>query len=160
VAALDQIDASRIYLVGYALGAKVGLLTAAFDDRVKGMAAVCGVESLRLTTTARGTEGLQHYSHLHGLLPRLGFFVGQEGRVPFDYDEVLAAIAPRSVLVMAPTLDRYAPVKDAQMEVEAAGKVYAQLGHANALQFQTPLGFNSFTPKMQESVFDWLSQQA
>ena len=159
VAGLDQIDGSRIYLVGYSLGAKVGLLTAATDDRIKGLAAVCGVDALRLDTAAKGTEGVKHYSHLHGLLPRLGFFVGHESRLPFDYDEVLAAIAPRPVLVVAPTLDRYAPVKDVQMEVEAAGKIYAQLGNENALQLETPLGFNSFTPAMQESVFDWLGKQ-
>ena len=36
VAALEAVDSSRIYLVGYALGAKVGLITAALDDRVNG----------------------------------------------------------------------------------------------------------------------------
>ena len=105
VAALEAVDPSRIYLVGYALGAKVGLVTAALDERVKGVAAVCGVDPLRLSGAEKGTEGVQHYSHLHGLLPRLGFFVGQESRLPFDFDEVLAAIAPRQTLIVAPTLD-------------------------------------------------------
>jgi pimeloyl-ACP methyl ester carboxylesterase len=159
VAELDQIDGSRIYLVGYSLGAKVGLITAALDDRIKGLAAVCGVDALRLDTAAKGTEGVKHYSHLHGLLPRLGFFVGHESRLPFDYDEVLATIAPRPVLVVAPALDRYAPVRDVQMEVEAAGKIYVQLGRENALQFETPLAFNSYTPAMQESVFEWLGKR-
>ncbi len=156
VAALEVVDASRIYLVGYALGAKVGLLTAALDDRVKGVAAVCGVDPLRLSTREKGTEGVKHYSHLHGLLPRLGFFVGQEGRLPFDFDEILAANAPRPTLVVAPTLDRYAPLHDVQLEVEEAKKVYALLGHEDALRFQTPLAFNSFTPSMEEAVFEWL----
>jgi hypothetical protein len=99
---------------------------------------------------------VQHYSHLHGLLPRLGFFVGQESRLPFDFDEVLAAIAPRRTLIVAPTLDRYAPAADVQTEVEQARKVYARLGNENALQLQTPLAFNSFTPAMEETVFNWL----
>jgi pimeloyl-ACP methyl ester carboxylesterase len=156
VAALEAVDSSRIYLVGYALGAKVGLITAAFDDRVKGVAAVCGVDPLRLSTAEKGTESVQQYSHLHGLLPRLGFFVGQESRLPFDFDEVLAVVAPRRTLIVAPTLDRYAPVADVQLEVERAKKVYARLGNEEALQLQTPLAFNSFTPSMQEAVFDWL----
>ena len=95
VAALDAVDAGRIYLLGYALGARVGLFTAALDDRVRAVAAVCGVDPLRLDNAASGTEGLRHYSHLHGLVPRLGFFLGREDRVPFDYDEVLALVAPR-----------------------------------------------------------------
>ena len=156
VAALEAVDPSRIYLVGYALGAKVGLMTAALEERVKGVAAVCGVDPLRLNKAEKGTEGLQHYSHLHGLLPRLGFFVGQENRLPFDFDEVLAAIAPRCALIVAPTLDRYAPIVDVQLEVEQARKVYSRLGNEGALRLQTPLGFNSFTPSMEKAVLDWL----
>jgi len=157
VSALDVIDSSRIYLLGYSLGAKVSLLTAALDDRVKAIAAVSGVDPLRLDTPDKGTEGIRQYSHLHGLLPRLGFFIGQESRLPFDYDEVLAAIAPRPVLLFAPTLDRYAQVADVLLEVEQARKIYNLLGRENALQLETPLGFNGFQPAMQARAFDWLA---
>jgi len=44
------------------------------------------------------------------------------------------------------------------LEVERAKKVYARLGNEDALQFETPLAFNSFTPAMQEAVFDWLRE--
>jgi len=156
VTAMDVVDSSRIYLIGYSLGAKVSLLTAALDDRVKALAAVSGVDALRLDTPVKGTEGVQQYSHLHGLLPRLGFFVGHESRLPFDHDEVLAAIAPRPILLVAPTLDRYAQVADVRLEVEQARKIYSLLGHENALQLETPLGFNGFPAAMQARVFDWL----
>ena len=66
-AALEEIDASRIYVLGYGLGAKVGLLTAALDDRVKALAVANGFDPLRLDTADKGTEGIRHYSHLHGL---------------------------------------------------------------------------------------------
>ena len=157
---LEDIDSSRIYLLGYALGAKVGLFTAAFDESVRGVAAVCGVDALRLSGGDDGIEGLRHYSHLHGLIPRLGFFLGQEPRVPFDYDEVLALAAPRPVLVVAPTLDRYAPVDDVRQVVEASRKVYRLLGSERALTLETPLDFNRFTRGTQERVFDWLLRQA
>jgi len=156
VAALAAVDPTRIYLGGYALGAKVGLITTAMDDRVAGVAAVCGVDALRLSGAEKGTEGLQHYSHLHGLLPRLGFFVGQENRVPFDFDEVLAAVAPRRALIVAPTVDHYTPLADVQLEVDRAKKVYARLGKEDALELQTPLAFNSFTPTIKDAVLDWL----
>lgn len=76
--------------------------------------------------------------------------------MPFDFDEVLAAIAPRRTLIVAPTLDRYAPVADVKLEVEVARRAFAGLGKEDALQLQTPLAFNSFTPSMEESVLDWL----
>jgi len=159
LAALDEIDFSQIYLLGYALGGKVGLLTAAFDDRIKGVVSICGFDPLRLDTADKGTEGIRHYSHLHGLLPRLGFFVGYEDRVPFDFDEVLAAAAPKPVLLVAPTLDRYARVADVRREVETSKKVYDLLGRSGSLEFETPMEINRFSRRLQQRAFDWLVQQ-
>jgi pimeloyl-ACP methyl ester carboxylesterase len=148
VAALDVVDASRISLMGYSLGAKVGLLTAALDSRVHALAAVSGFDPLRLDTADRGVEGIRHYSHLHGLMPRLGFFVGQEARLPFDFDEALALAAPRPVLLIAPTLDRYARIADVRAEVAAVPGV----------TLETPLDVNRFGRKFQSRVLDWLAE--
>jgi dienelactone hydrolase len=158
VAALDTIDASRIYLLGYALGAKVGLLTAATDDRVRAIAAICGVDALRLARPDRGTEGIRHYSHLHGLMPRLGFFTAHPERIPVDYDEVLALVAPKPALVVTPTLDRYARIDDVRREVEAARQVYRVLGRQTALELESPEDFNRFGTKLQQQVYDWLAK--
>ena len=156
---LDMIDHSRIYLMGYALGGKVGLVTAALDERVKAVAAVCGIDPLQHTTPGDGTEGVRHYSHLHGLIPRLGFFAGEESRLPFDYDRVLALVAPRSALIVAPTLDRYALVDAVRDEVTQATRVYELLGRAEALQLETPLDFNRFMEARQQQVINWVAQQ-
>jgi pimeloyl-ACP methyl ester carboxylesterase len=156
---LEEIDSSRIFLLGYALGAKIGLLTAGFEDRVKGIVSICGVDPLRIDTAEKGTEGIRQYSHLHGLLPRLGFFIGQESRVPSDFDEMLALVAPKPALVVAPTLDRYARLADVQREVEASKQIYALLGHPEALKFETPVDINRFAHRTQESAFDWLTNQ-
>jgi len=156
--ALDVADASRITLFGYALGAKVGLLTAALDDRVRAVAAVCGFSPFRLETPATGTEGLRHYSHLHGLIPRLGFFIGHQDRVPFDYDEVIAAIAPRRVLVVAPELDRYAPLANVRRAVEGAADVYQLFDKADALTLDTPFDFNRLSRDTEHRAFDWLAR--
>jgi hypothetical protein len=59
------------------LGGKIGLLTAARDERVRATAAVAAFTPLR-TSANKGTEGVWHYSHLHGLIPRMGFFIGNE----------------------------------------------------------------------------------
>jgi dienelactone hydrolase len=160
VAALDAVDATRIFLMGYSLGGKIGLLTAALDERVAGVAAVSGFDPLRLDTPDRGVEGVRHYSHLHGLMPRLGFFAGQEARLPFDFDEVLAVAAPRPVLLVAPTLDRYARIADVRAEVAESRKVWQVLGRPGALTLDTPEDMNRFDRKMQSRVFDWLAATA
>jgi pimeloyl-ACP methyl ester carboxylesterase len=160
LAALEEVDASRIYLLGYALGGKLGLLAAALDERPAGVVSVCGFDPLRLDAADKGTEGIGHYSHLHGLMPRLGFFVGQESRVPFDYDEVVSLIAPRPVLLVAPTLDRYARIADVRREIEGPKKVYGLFGREDRLQVETPVDFNRFPPALQQKTFDWLANEA
>jgi hypothetical protein len=71
---------------------------------------------------------------------------------------VAALAAPRPVLVVGPTLDRYAPVEDVRREVEAARQVYRLLAAEDALTLETPLEFNRFPRRMQERVFDWLER--
>jgi len=146
LAAHPRIDASRIFLMGYSLGAKVGLIEAALDPRIKGLAAVAGYDPLRLDTENRGVEGIRHYSHIHGLIPRLGFFLGREGRLPFDFDATLELIAPRRVLLIAPTLDRYARIEDVRASVKGAH-----------VTLETPEAFNKFDRKLQERVFEWIA---
>jgi dienelactone hydrolase len=156
---LDLVDPARIYLMGYSLGAKVGLLVTALDPRIRGLAAVAGFDPLRLDTPDRGVEGIRHYSHIHGLMPRLGFFVGSEPRVPFDFDAALALAAPRPVLLIAQTLDRYARVADVRAEVQEARKKWEAAGRGELLTFETPAGFNGFRQDTQERVFTWLANQ-
>ena len=155
-AQLDIVDPERICAVGYALGAKVGMLTAALEPRLKAVAAVAGFDPLRLDTADKGVEGIRQYSHLHGLIPRFGFFVGHEDRLPLDFDEVLAVTAPRPVLLVAPTLDRYARLADVQREVGQVRRAYERQGKADAFTLETPLEFNRFPVALQQRVFDWL----
>jgi alpha/beta superfamily hydrolase len=153
------IDASRVYLCGYALGAKVAMFTAALDHRVAGASAICGFTPLRLDTPAKGTEGIWHYSHLHGLLPRLGDFIGYENRLPIDYDEIIAAIAPRPLQLIAPTMDRYAPVDDVRLAVEEGRKAYRLLGGADALELDTPRDFNRYSRLWRRQI-RWVRDKA
>jgi hypothetical protein len=78
--------------------------------------------------------------------------------LPFDFDEVLALAAPTPVLLVAPTLDRYARIADVRREVEASQGIYRLLGAENALQFETPFDINRFPRRLQERAFDWILQ--
>jgi dienelactone hydrolase len=149
LAELEEVDATRIYLAGYALGGKVALWTAATDPRVKAVVSVAGFTPLR-TSAGKGVEGIKQYSHLHGLVPRFGAFLGQESRLPVDYDDILASVAPRPVLVVAPTLDRYAPVADVRRAAEAAGK---------HVEVASPVDFNRLPLSTLQRVSDWLAKR-
>lgn len=144
--ALDSVDSSRIYLLGYALGGKVALWTAALDPRPKAAIAIAAITPLR---TSKAGEGLRAYSHLHGLLPRLGFYTDNPGVLPFDYDDVLHAIGNRRTLLIAPTHDRYADLKALRSLIQTC----------RGVELQTPEDFNRFPPSIQNLAFDWLDGQ-
>ena len=150
------VDAQRIYLFGYSMGGMIGLYTAALDERVKGVVSVCGFTPMRTDTADRGTGGVARYSHERALIPRLGFFIGHEAQIPYDFHEVLAAIAPRPVLVLEPELDRDANVGDVGAAVEQAQKVYSLYGAAGALVLHQPWDFNRLPDAQQDWAIDWM----
>ena len=156
LANLDCVEHKRILVAGYSLGATVGLYSAALDERIAGVVSIAGITPMRTNTAERGTEGIRAYSHLHGLLPRLGFFVGEEPRVPDDFHEILACIAPRPVLVVAPTLDKDAPVQDVQYCVEQARKVYDLYDADDKIQVFSPDDYNRLSDEMLEKTYLWL----
>ena len=157
---LEGIDPNRIFVAGYSLGATVGLYAAALDERIAGVISVAGFTPMRLSTAEKGIEGIRAYSHLHGLLPRLGFFVGNEARVPYDYHEVLACIAPRPVLVVAPAMDKDAVAGDVRRCVDEVEKIYRLYGATDRLQLFAPDDYNRFSTEMREKAYQWLRDRA
>lgn len=154
---LDFIDSHHIYIAGYALGGTVGLFTAALDDRVAGVAAVSAFTPFRDTQVDGQQEGILAFSHLHGLLPRLGFFVGKEDHIPTDFNEIIGAIAPRPVWINTPTLDRHVNPDALRKCVDEARGVYQLYRAGHALNLETPLGFNRFTSEQKKGMVHWIS---
>ena len=150
------VDAQRIYLFGYSMGGMVGLYTAALDSRVKGVVSICGFTPMRTDTAARGTGGVARYSFQDGLIPRLGFFVGHESQIPYDFPALLAAIAPRPVLIMQPQLDRDATPADVHAAVEQARKIYSLYGAPDKLGLYEPWDYNRLPEKSQDHLIEWM----
>jgi len=158
LAGLPYVDPGAIWGVGYSMGSLVGLHLAALDDRLAGLASVCGPPPFRLDTPSRGTGGIRRWSHLYMLLPRLGLFVGQEERVPYDLHHLLSCLAPRPSLVVSPQLDREAQLEDVTQAVRAAREVYALYGASDRLEQISPEDYNHFGPGMQALVARWLGK--
>ena len=145
-----NVDAARISLFGYTLGGTVALHTAALDPRVKSVVSVSGFTPMRTDTAARGTGGLARFSVERPVAPRLGLFIGQESRVPYDYVDLLAAIAPRPVLVVQPTMDRDATPGDVRAAVERARKASANV------TLDEPHDYQRFPAATQSRAIEWL----
>lgn len=153
---LEFIDDDKIFLSGYSLGGTVGLFTAALDKRIAGTAVSSAFTPLR--NASEDVEGVKAYSHLYGLLPRLGFFVGNENKIPVDFPEIISAIAPRPLLVISPELDRHADLRQVKDGIHEVASVYSLFDASKNLRFKAPHGFNKFTSSQQAELLDWLEE--
>jgi len=152
----DFINKEQIYVVGYAMGGKVALHAAALDERISGAVSVAGFTPMRLDDEYKQTGGLARWSEHYPLQPWLAEFIGQETRVPYDYHEVIAAIAPRDVSVITPEIDRHANPDDVKIAVSEAEKVFNLLDAGNNLRLNIPYDYNNLSPKMKDLMIEEL----
>ncbi len=157
---LPYVDSQRIYLLGYTVGGMVALHTAALEQRVAGVVSVAGFSPMRLDTPEKGTGFVTGISRWHVLQPRLGAFVGEESRLPYDYHELLALIAPRPLLVVAPKYDREHNLADVEACLGEVQKVYQLLGSRENLSLDVPDDYNRYSPERQKEVNAKLKKMA
>jgi dienelactone hydrolase len=150
------VDPAKIYLYGYSMGGMLALYTAALDSRVKGVVSICGFTPMRGDTAAKGAGGLARYAIDHETLPRAGFFIGHETHVPYDFDALIASIAPRPVYIVQPTLDRDANIADVDAAIARAAKVFALYGSGENLKLDEPWDYNRLPDVTQDRAIAWM----
>jgi predicted esterase len=153
---VDFIDPRRVWLLGYGTGGMVALHAAALDERVAGVVSVAGFTPLRTDTLAQGTGGVARWSGWLPLQPRLGAFVGEERRIPYDYHELLAMVAPRPALVFVPRIGGQAALAEVRGCVAEAGKVFELLWSKDKLQLHELDDYHRFSPETQQVVYERL----
>ncbi|MBX7168787.1 MAG: alpha/beta fold hydrolase [Pirellulales bacterium] len=152
--ALPEVDARRIGVIGHSLGGHNSLFVAAFDPRIRCVVTSCGFNSFR---HYYGGD-LTGWSH-KGYMPRIADVYGRDpARMPFDFPEVLAAIAPRAVLVVAPQRDANFAVEGVRECVTAAQTVYALLGIPDRLRALYPDAEHNFPPAERQAAYAWMDQ--
>jgi dienelactone hydrolase len=154
----SRIDPERISVFGYTLGGTVGLYAAALDPRIKAVVSVSGFTPMRTDLADRGLGGLARYSDVRGLIPRLGFFIGHESQLPYDFDGLIAAIAPRPVLVVEPTMDRISDPAEVRAAVARADRVYALYQAGDRLALYEPKDYTRLPAPTQDRAVAWLNQ--
>ncbi|MDH7571060.1 MAG: alpha/beta fold hydrolase, partial [Armatimonadota bacterium] len=126
---LPEVDGQRIGVIGHSLGGHNALFAALFDSRLRVVVTSCGFNSFYKYQGGN----LTGWSHA-GYMPRIAAVYGKDpARMPFDFTEVLAAIAPRPLFVNAPVGDTNFEVSGVRDCIDAARPVYALLGAPDAL---------------------------
>lgn len=148
------IDPERVWVVGYELGAFAAMHLSALDDRPAGYGLVCPPLPLRLDTDELETGGLRRWSHELMLLPQLGDFAGRETRIPYDLDELLGAMAPRPLVLVTPSRDRFAPPALADAMEEVVRARYEAYAAGDKLVRVSPMKYNHFDNTMQQALLE------
>lgn len=150
------VDAKSISVYGFSMGGALGLYAAALDNRIAGVVSFSGFTPMREDTPDKGMSGMTRYSHLHGLMPRLGLYAGQQAKLPYDFDEVMALIAPRPVLIVQPQRDRDADPAAVRNAVKRAQKVYGLKSATGKLELQEPDDYGRLTDATQDKAIQWM----
>jgi dienelactone hydrolase len=150
---LPEVDGERIGCIGHSLGGHNGLFTAVFDERIKAVVTCCGFTRFHkyYGGDLRGWAGPRY-------MPRIATHYGHSpDRMPFDFTEVVAAIAPRAVFIVAPLHDDNFAVEGVRDVVAAAGPVYTLLGRADRLRAVYPDGGHDFPDSARREAYTFLA---
>jgi acetyl esterase/lipase len=151
---LAEVDGQRIGCIGHSLGGHNAMFTAVFDSRIGALVSNCGFTSfpkyykgnLKGWTSAR-------------YMPRIATeFQLKAEKVPFDFPEVVAALAPRAFLASAPLGDANFDVGGVKDCLTAAEPVYELLGARDKLAGHYPDCKHEFPPAVREVAYRWLDR--
>jgi dienelactone hydrolase len=151
---LPGVDRNRIGCIGHSLGGHNTIFTAAFDSRIKAAVSNCGF-----------TRFHKYYNgHLKGwasprYMPRIASVHGSDpDRVPFDFAEIIAVLAPRAFLASSPIRDDNFEVSGVRDVIAAARPIYALFGKADNLAANYPDCQHDFPPAAREVAYSFLDR--
>jgi dienelactone hydrolase len=152
---IPQVNPDRIGVIGHSLGGHNALFTAVFDQRLKAVVPSCGFTAFH------------HYygGKLAGwtsdrYMPRIrDIHHNNPDEVPFDFPEILAAIAPRAIFSNSPLHDDNFEVTGVHAAFNAARPIYQLLNTpASRLRLETPDAAHDFPPAIRTAAYEWLDE--
>lgn len=140
--------------IGHSLGGHNAVFTAVFEPRIAAVVASCGLDAF--PDYMEGKPEL--WAHGQGwcqdrYMPRLAAFQHRLTEIPFDFHEIVAALAPRPVLISAPLHDGNFRWQSVDRIAAAAQPVFGLLGSESHLQVVHPDCDHDFPSPQREMAF-------
>ncbi|MCW5557531.1 MAG: alpha/beta hydrolase [Verrucomicrobiae bacterium] len=153
LASLPWVRTNGFGCIGHSLGGHNGLFTAAWDPRIRAVSS-CGLDSFRdyydgNPEVWRPGKGWCQERYM----PRLAEYHGRLDQIPFDFPQVLAAIAPRRVLIFAPLNDTNFRWRSVDRVAEEARALSARDGVSPDLRVEHPPTAHRFPPEAREQAY-------
>ncbi|HVV99267.1 MAG TPA: prolyl oligopeptidase family serine peptidase [Planctomycetaceae bacterium] len=151
---LPYVRGGRYATIGHSLGGHNSVYTAVFDDRLRVVVTSCGLDSF--LDYYGGDE--KNWFPERGwcqtrYMLRLADYRGRLQDIPFDFHELIGALAPRRVLIVAPLGDSNFRAASVDRIVAAARPVFDLYGHPERLQVEHPDCAHDFPTDMREKAY-------
>lgn len=150
----EDVDPDRIGVIGHSLGGHNAMFAGVFDTRLKVIVSSCGWTpfhdyyngDIRGWTSPRYMPGLKE---VYELDPDL---------VPFDFYEVVAALAPRAFFSNSPIHDSNFDMAGVKKAINEAQKVYGLFNVAENLQVRYPDCGHDFPPEVRLQAYEYIDK--
>lgn len=147
-----EVDRERIGAIGHSLGGHNAIFTAVFDLRLRAVVTSCGFTAFH---EYKGGNLAGWTSDRY--MPRIRDDYGNDpDHVPFDFTELVAALAPRPFFTNSPLHDDNFDVGGVRKVMAAAGDVYGLLEASDALRAEYPDAAHDFPEPVRRAAYEWL----
>ena len=148
---LAEVDAQQIGVIGHSLGGHNAIFTALCEPRLKVVVSSCG-----FTRFAR--DDMPSWNGPR-YMPRISDRFGNDAeRMPFDFTELVAALAPRPFLACAAVRDNDFDVQGVREVIASARAIYKLHDCEVALQEVYPDSPHDFPDTARQRAFEFLDQ--
>ncbi len=148
---LPEVDPGRIGCIGHSLGGHNAIFTAVFEPRLKVIVSSCGFTNLRKDDIPSWT-GPRY-------MPLIASAFGNDpDRVPFDFHELIGALAPRPFFASAATRDDDFDVSGVRDVMQAAKPIYDLHRAGPALDAVYPDAPHSFPQESRQRAYSFLER--
>jgi dienelactone hydrolase len=151
---LPYVEGKRFGAVGHSLGGHNAVYTAVFDQRLVAVVSSCGLDSYLdyYGGDPKNWEPERGWCQTR-YMRKLADYKGRLADIPFDFHEMIGALAPRHVLIVAPTRDGNFKGDSVDRIAAAARPVYRLHGHADRLRVEHPDCDHDFPTDMREAAY-------
>ena len=151
-----EVDPERIGALGHSLGGHNSIFLALFDPRIKVIGSSCGYTSFRKYAETV-SAGLQVWAWKDKYMPRIEtIFNNDIDQMPFEWHDLIAALAPRPFFTNAPKRDANFDLSGVRDVLSAAKQVYALHGVAHVdetLPLVSPDVEHAFPKEVREQCY-------
>lgn len=152
LASLDQVDSTRLGVMGHSLGGHGAIFLAAYDERLKAAACNCGASFFRHNPGVDNWARDHWYVYFKHLRP--GLLKGE--LPPIDFHEIIALIAPRAFLDVSGLNDGDPLVQRQRvLMLTSVMGVYDLLGASPNFAFFVHGRGHSFAYESRELICGW-----